>query len=121
MPRQDPDISTNRDHAARSEGCPQARTCHVGKEALRPCRCAGSGMEDNSMDVDKEEVAIDEALYSRQLYVLGHEAMRRMAASSVLIVGLKVHTAWLRRSRSARRARMHGEIARVRACSCRRH
>eukprot|EP00967_Tisochrysis_lutea_P080278 scaffold110152_cov29-Tisochrysis_lutea.AAC.1 len=31
---------------------------------------------------------IDEALYSRQLYVLGHEAMRRMMASSVLIVGL---------------------------------
>jgi len=41
------------------------------------------------MDVDKEEAVIDEALYSRQLYVLGHEAMRRMAASSVLIVGLK--------------------------------
>jgi ubiquitin-activating enzyme E1 len=32
---------------------------------------------------------IDEALYSRQLYVLGHEAMRRMGASNVLIIGLK--------------------------------
>lgn len=32
---------------------------------------------------------IDESLYSRQLYVLGHEAMRRMGASNVLIVGLK--------------------------------
>jgi len=31
---------------------------------------------------------IDESLYSRQLYVLGHEAMRRMAGSDVLIVGL---------------------------------
>lgn len=31
---------------------------------------------------------IDEGLYSRQLYVLGHEAMRRMAASDVLISGL---------------------------------
>lgn len=30
---------------------------------------------------------IDEGLYSRQLYVLGHEAMRAMAKSSVLIVG----------------------------------
>lgn len=30
---------------------------------------------------------IDEGLYSRQLYVLGHEAMRAMARSSVLIVG----------------------------------
>lgn len=32
--------------------------------------------------------AIDEGLYSRQLYVLGHEAMRRMQASNVLISGL---------------------------------
>jgi len=32
---------------------------------------------------------IDEALYSRQLYVLGHEAMKRMGASNVLVVGLK--------------------------------
>lgn len=31
---------------------------------------------------------IDESLYSRQLYVMGHEAQRRMAVSSVLIVGL---------------------------------
>ncbi|KAG8967631.1 hypothetical protein FRC03_009660 [Tulasnella sp. 419] len=43
--------------------------------------------EAGSMDVD--EVAIDEGLYSRQLYVLGHEAMRRMAASNVLIIGAK--------------------------------
>jgi ubiquitin-activating enzyme E1 len=32
---------------------------------------------------------IDESLYSRQLYVLGHEAMKRMGSSNVLIVGLK--------------------------------
>lgn len=32
--------------------------------------------------------AIDEGLYSRQLYVLGHEAMHRMQASNVLISGL---------------------------------
>jgi len=31
---------------------------------------------------------IDEDLYSRQLYVLGHEAQRRMASSSVLLVGV---------------------------------
>lgn len=30
---------------------------------------------------------IDEALYSRQLYVLGHEAMKRMSSSNILIVG----------------------------------
>ncbi|KAI0324963.1 ubiquitin activating enzyme [Cubamyces sp. BRFM 1775] len=41
----------------------------------------------SAMDVD--EAAIDEGLYSRQLYVLGHEAMKRMAASNVLIVGMK--------------------------------
>lgn len=32
---------------------------------------------------------IDESLYSRQLYVLGHEAMKRMGASNVLVSGLK--------------------------------
>ncbi|ORX36807.1 putative ubiquitin activating enzyme [Kockovaella imperatae] len=34
-------------------------------------------------------VPIDEGLYSRQLYVLGHEAMKKMASSNVLIVGMK--------------------------------
>jgi len=33
-------------------------------------------------------VEIDESLYSRQLYVMGHEAQKRMALSSVLIIGL---------------------------------
>src|SRR5438270_9566397 len=32
---------------------------------------------------------VDESLYSRQLYVLGHEAMKRMGSSNVLIVGLR--------------------------------
>ena len=32
---------------------------------------------------------IDESLYSRQLYVLGHEAMKRMGNSHVLIAGMK--------------------------------
>ncbi|GES96720.1 ubiquitin-activating enzyme E1 [Rhizophagus clarus] len=41
------------------------------------------------MEVDKAERAIDEGLYSRQLYVLGHDAMRKMGNSNVLIVGLK--------------------------------
>eukprot|EP00762_Andalucia_godoyi_P003411 ANDGO_06581.mRNA.1 Ubiquitin-activating enzyme E1 1 len=31
---------------------------------------------------------IDESLYSRQLYVLGHEAMNRMSSAHVLLVGL---------------------------------
>ena len=32
---------------------------------------------------------IDESLYSRQLYVLGHEAMKRMGSSHILVVGMK--------------------------------
>ncbi|THH10090.1 hypothetical protein EW145_g1564 [Phellinidium pouzarii] len=40
-----------------------------------------------AMDVD--EAQIDEGLYSRQLYVLGHEAMKKMASSNVLIVGVQ--------------------------------
>jgi ubiquitin-activating enzyme E1 len=44
------------------------------------------------MQVDESVVGkneIDESLYSRQLYVLGHEAMKRMGQSNVLIIGLK--------------------------------
>ncbi|CAK7198182.1 E1 ubiquitin-activating protein [Sporothrix eucalyptigena] len=55
-------------------------------------------MSDNKVDlatrmhVDESagpSAEIDESLYSRQLYVLGHEAMKRMSSSNVLIVGLK--------------------------------
>ncbi|OLY85617.1 Ubiquitin-activating enzyme E1 1 [Smittium mucronatum] len=46
-----------------------------------------------SMDIQtnesKPEMEIDESLYSRQLYVLGAEAMKKMSASNVLIIGLK--------------------------------
>jgi hypothetical protein len=31
---------------------------------------------------------VDESLYSRQLYVMGHEAQRRLTTSSALVVGL---------------------------------
>lgn len=41
-----------------------------------------------SRDGEEAKMEIDEGLYSRQLYVLGHEAMRAMANSSVLVVGL---------------------------------
>ena len=36
-----------------------------------------------------ETTTIDESLYIRQLYVLGEEAMKRMNASSALIIGMK--------------------------------
>uniref|UniRef100_A0A069DXS0 E1 ubiquitin-activating enzyme n=1 Tax=Panstrongylus megistus TaxID=65343 RepID=A0A069DXS0_9HEMI len=47
---------------------------------------ANSVMANNGSVVSNQD--IDEGLYSRQLYVLGHDAMRRMATSDVLISGL---------------------------------
>eukprot|EP00736_Rhodelphis_marinus_P008560 Rmarinus@m.25111 len=41
----------------------------------------------SEMEVDHHH--IDEGLYSRQLYVMGHEAQRRMMTSNVLLIGLK--------------------------------
>jgi ubiquitin-activating enzyme E1 len=42
------------------------------------------------MEVDTPQVKkIDNQLYSRQLYVLSHEAMAKIASTDVLIVGLK--------------------------------
>ncbi|ORY04205.1 ubiquitin-activating emzyme E1 [Basidiobolus meristosporus CBS 931.73] len=41
------------------------------------------------MEIDQNENEIDEGLYSRQLYVLGHDAMKKMSSAHVLIVGLK--------------------------------
>ena len=38
---------------------------------------------------DTSDAEIDESLYSRQLYVLGHEAMKRMGSSHVLIAGMR--------------------------------
>ncbi|KAL1470966.1 hypothetical protein MTO96_040159 [Rhipicephalus appendiculatus] len=37
----------------------------------------------------QDQPSIDEGLYSRQLYVLGHDAMARMARSDVLICGMR--------------------------------
>lgn len=48
-------------------------------------------MEIDGPSVGSEQLKngeIDESLYSRQLYVLGHEAMKRMGSSHVLIAGL---------------------------------
>jgi ubiquitin-activating enzyme E1 len=45
-------------------------------------------MANGNNNDEKGHKEIDEGLYSRQLYVLGHEAMRRMAASDVLISGI---------------------------------
>ena len=36
-----------------------------------------------------ESKEVDEDLYSRQLYVMGHEAQKRLQSSNILIVGLR--------------------------------
>ena len=43
---------------------------------------------DATMSTPQQDEKIDESLYSRQLYVLGEEAMKKMSKSSVLIAGL---------------------------------
>ncbi|XP_060993873.1 ubiquitin-like modifier-activating enzyme 1 [Dama dama] len=45
---------------------------------------SASGMPKKGSETD-----IDEGLYSRQLYVLGHEAMKHLQASTVLVSGLR--------------------------------
>ncbi|XP_038667946.1 ubiquitin-like modifier-activating enzyme 1 Y [Scyliorhinus canicula] len=42
-----------------------------------------------TMATHENSTEIDEGLYSRQLYVLGHEAMKKMKNSNVLISGMK--------------------------------
>ena len=49
----------------------------------------GAVSSSNSGSTGNEQNDIDESLYSRQLYVLGHEAMRKMAQSNVLISGMR--------------------------------
>lgn len=52
----------------------------------------GSKMDVDSPSIGTEQLKngeIDESLYSRQLYVLGHEAMKRMSSSHVLVAGLR--------------------------------
>ncbi len=45
--------------------------------------------KDVEMRPADEKQSIDDALYSRQLYVFGHAAQMKLATSSVLLVGLK--------------------------------
>jgi len=49
----------------------------------------GNGVTTNGTENGSGPKDIDEGLYSRQLFVLGKEAMERMSRSSVLISGLK--------------------------------
>uniref|UniRef100_A0A8C3AT17 Ubiquitin-like modifier activating enzyme 7 n=1 Tax=Cyclopterus lumpus TaxID=8103 RepID=A0A8C3AT17_CYCLU len=51
---------------------------------------SSSSFPESPSGADMSEIdQIDEGFYSRQLYVLGHEAMRRMARADVLIAGMR--------------------------------
>ena len=82
------------------------------------------------MDVDSPTVGteqlkngeIDESLYSRQLYVLGHEAMKRMSSSHVLVAGLRglgVEIGWFCIAWDQRQI-TDGTINSEEHCTCRR-
>nr|XP_046220694.1 ubiquitin-like modifier-activating enzyme 1 isoform X1 [Oncorhynchus gorbuscha] len=43
----------------------------------------------NGMAKNGNDAEIDEGLYSRQLYVLGHDAMKRMQSSNILVSGMR--------------------------------
>ncbi|XP_054859377.1 ubiquitin-like modifier-activating enzyme 1 [Eublepharis macularius] len=59
--------------------------CSSGKSVQTDLREApANGMAKNGSEAD-----IDEGLYSRQLYVLGHEAMKRMQNANILVSGLR--------------------------------
>ena len=63
------------------------RSCRRSGSTAAAASCRSSSTTSTSTTCAAR--AVDEVLYSRQLYVLGHEAMRRMASSTVLVVGLK--------------------------------
>ena len=60
----------------------------------RPARTRLSSLRGGA---DGKADSIDEGLYSRQLYVIGHAAQRSLATSAVLLLGLtgeKRHPTW---------------------------
>ncbi|XP_076333609.1 ubiquitin-like activating enzyme 1 isoform X3 [Tachypleus tridentatus] len=65
------------------------KTNSVSHPNSTPDKSVVSGdMAHNGSSAQHDGNDIDESLYSRQLYVLGHDAMRRMASSDVLISGM---------------------------------
>ncbi|KAB8627246.1 hypothetical protein FH972_026079 [Carpinus fangiana] len=50
---------------------------------------AVDGIKNAAEQLKNASGEIDESLYSRQLYVLGHEAMKRMGSSHVLVAGMR--------------------------------
>ena len=60
--------------------CAMAQVLRGGDWQRALCRLRGGALGDPG--------EVDEGLYSRQLYVLGHAAQRSLATSAILIVGL---------------------------------
>ncbi|XP_040480965.1 ubiquitin-like modifier-activating enzyme 6 isoform X2 [Ursus maritimus] len=57
-----------------------------GEEAS--CSSWGAGSSNTNLPIVSESVEIDDALYSRQRYVLGDTAMQKMAKSHVFLSGM---------------------------------
>ncbi|PLW21703.1 hypothetical protein PCANC_03221 [Puccinia coronata f. sp. avenae] len=76
-----PQHANRKSNQAISDQIAPARTAMVSSHPQ-----AGSS---NPVEMQLDQSTIDESLYSRQLYVLGHDAMQKMANSDVLIVGMK--------------------------------
>ncbi|XP_076447725.1 ubiquitin-like modifier-activating enzyme 1 [Babylonia areolata] len=73
---------------------PPAKRARIEENTSGNCFEATGSTSNNSVEMEKNGTVdavddIDEGLYSRQLYVLGHEAMRKMAHSNVLISGMR--------------------------------
>jgi len=63
--------------------------CHGLIATRQEAKIEANGIEQAAEQLKSANGEIDESLYSRQLYVLGHEAMKRMGSSNVLIAGLR--------------------------------
>ena len=59
-----------------------------GGQPRAPRKISKRQMATPPSSTKKPKDDIDEGLYSRQLYVLGHEAMKRMSESKILLIGL---------------------------------
>ncbi|KAL7020063.1 hypothetical protein ACKWTF_011370 [Chironomus riparius] len=80
---------SNKQHSKKSSSAGELEKSknHTNNQQQQQQKSSNKTMANGNND-EKGHKEIDEGLYSRQLYVLGHEAMRRMAISDVLISGI---------------------------------
>ena len=72
---------------------PAAAACsrrrHLAKRmTVRGGNAEGAPAGDVGAAAEGDEAEIDEALYNRQLYVFGHDAMKKMQKSNILLIGV---------------------------------